>query len=86
MATLLGLALAQAICAAMRGERPKVEPSLARVFAVLLGQIPGLAATLGTDAFQKRLEQLVAALWREGINPNPGRPYAWQEHLASVGK
>lgn len=86
MATLLGLALAQAVCAAMRRERPKVEPCLARVFAVLLGQIPGLIATLDTDAFQKRLEQLVAALWREGVNPNPGRPYAWQEHLASVGK
>jgi hypothetical protein len=86
MATLLGLALAQAVCAAMRRERPKVEPSLARVFAVLLGQIPGLVATLDTDAFPKRLEQLVGALWREGVNPNPGRPYAWQEHLASVGK
>jgi hypothetical protein len=27
-----------------------------------------------------------AALWREGINPNPGRPYTRECHLAIIEK
>lgn len=85
VATLLGLALAQAVCAILRRERPEVEPSVARVLAILLGQLPGLLNRFGTDTYQEHLKQLIAALWREGFNPNPGRPYAMQRHLNDAG-
>lgn len=83
-ATLLGMALTQAICVAMRAERPHLEPSPRRVFALLLGSLPKLVATLGTREFAEVLQTFITALWREGVNPNPGRPYAWQRHVASI--
>jgi hypothetical protein len=88
VATLIGLAISQAICAAMRTERPHCEPSLNRVFALLLVNFGRLltAATQGRAAFRAALRSFIAALWREGINPNPGRPYAARRHLASVGE
>ena len=83
-AALIGLVLSQSICAAMRRERPRCDPSLLRVFKVLLSNLVELRAAFGTSAFHARLEAFCAALWREGVNPNPGRPYARERHLAAV--
>jgi len=85
-ATLIGLVLTQSICAAMRAEDPRCEPSPIRVFALLLGRLDRLAAAFGTPAFGLQLRQFAAALFREGVNPNPGRPYARERHLATVGR
>lgn len=86
-ATLIGLAISQAICTAMRVER-RCEPSLHRVFALLLTNLGRLlaAAAEGRTAFRAALHPFIAALWREGVNPNPGRPYAARRHLLSVGR
>jgi len=87
-ATLVGWALTQVICAAMRAERPRCEPSTFRVFALLLANFGALgdAATGGRRALRDGLTIFCAALWREGVNPNPGRPYARERHLATVEK
>lgn len=85
-ATLLGLVLSQSICALMRAERPDREPSLHRVFSLLLNNLAALAAASRDGRLQHALACFVAALWREGTNPNPGRPYASHRHLISVGE
>lgn len=87
-ATLVGWALTQLICAAMRAERPRCEPSTYRVFALLLANLGSLveAAAAGRRVLRDRLDVFRAALWREGVNPNPGRPYARERHLATVEK
>jgi hypothetical protein len=87
-ATLVGWALTQVICAAMRTERRRCEPSEYRVFALLLSNLGSLveAAAGGCGVFRERLAAFCAALWREGVNPNPGRPYARARHLAAVEK
>jgi putative transposase len=85
-ATLIGLVLSQAICAFMRAERPRCDPSLLRVFALLLANLGRLAAAFGTPAFEHELDRFSTALWREGVNPNPGRPYARERHLSTVGE
>ena len=74
-ATLLGMVLAQDICALMRQRRPNTEPSPYRVAALLLMFLPSIIATLGTRRLSPVLNAFQAALWREGVNPNPGRPY-----------
>lgn len=85
-ATLVGWALTLVICAAMRVERPRCEPSPYRVFALLLANLGSLveAAAAGRRAFRDQLAAFAAALWREGVNPNPGRRYARERHLATV--
>jgi hypothetical protein len=85
-ATLVGWGLPQVICAAMRTERPRCEPSEYRVFALLLTNLGNLveAAAAGKRALRARLDAFHVALWREGVNPNPGRPYAREHHLATV--
>jgi len=82
-ATLIGLVLSQGICAAMRAARPRCEPSLLRVFALLLANLDRLATAFhtGWPQYTRALEQFITALWREGVNPNPGRPYALRHHL-----
>jgi hypothetical protein len=87
-ATLVGWALTQLICAAMRAERPRCEPSQYRVFALLLANLGSLveAAAAGRRVLRERLDAFRAALWREGVNPDPGRPYARERHLATVEK
>ena len=74
-ATLLGMVLAHDICALMRCCRPDVEPSPYRVTALLLSFLPSLISTLGTRRQSAVLRAFELALWREGVNPNPGRPY-----------
>ncbi len=87
-ATLVGWALTQVICAAMRAERPRCQPSEYRVFALVLMNLGSLvaAAAEGRQAFRDRLHAFQAALWREGVNPNPGRRYARERHLAGSAK
>jgi len=74
-AALLGLILAQRICAEMRRQRPDIEPSLYRVTALVLGYVPKIVGASTTREARKVLACLEQALWREGVNPNPGRPY-----------
>jgi len=74
-ATLLGMVLAHDICALMRQRRPATEPSPYRVAALLLMFLPSIISTLGTRRLTPALNAFQAALWREGVNPNPGRPY-----------
>jgi hypothetical protein len=74
-ATLLGIVLAQDICAQMRRARPDIEPSLYRVLALLLGYLPDIVESIGTERFVRVLHAFERALWREGANPNPGRHY-----------
>jgi putative transposase len=83
-ATLLGMALTQAVSAAMRAEHPDCEPSPQRVFALLLASLPDIIAARGTPAYSSILRRFITALWREGVNPNPGRPYAWRRHAAAL--
>jgi hypothetical protein len=87
-ATLVGWALTLVICAAMRIERPRCEPSQYRIFALLLANLGSLieAAVDGHRDLRDHLVAFGAALWREGVNPNPGRPYARERHLATVNK
>ncbi|MBC7973380.1 MAG: transposase [Myxococcales bacterium] len=86
-ATLVGWALTQLVCAAMRAERPRCEPSPYRVFALLLANLGSLGeAGAGRRVLRERLDAFRAALWREGVNPNPGRPYARERHLAAIEK
>jgi putative transposase len=87
-ATLVGWALTQAICAAMRAERPCCQPSEYRVFALVLANLGSLveAAASGRREFRDRLQAFCSALWREGVNPNPGRRYARERHLAGGAK
>jgi hypothetical protein len=87
-ATLIGWALTQVICAAMRTERPRCAPSEYRVFALMLANLGTLAeaADAGRRVFRDRLDAFGTALWREGVNPNPGRPYARERHLVGGAK
>jgi putative transposase len=84
-ATLIGLVLSQSICAMMRTVRPRCDPSLLRVFALLLANLGRLTAAIATPAFEQEAARFCTALWREGVNPNPGRPYARERHLVTVG-
>ena len=74
-ATLLGMVLSHDLCALMRRCRPDVEPSQYRVTALLLTYLPSIINAFGTRHLSTVLEAFETALWREGVNPNPGRPY-----------
>jgi IS4 transposase len=74
-ATLLGIALAHDICAQMRRARPNVEPSVYRVYALVLRYLPLILDAIGSHDFENTLRAFESALWREGTNPNPGRHY-----------
>ena len=54
---------------------PDVEPSPYRVAALLLKNLPSIIAAIGTRNLSDVLKAFETALWREGVNPNPGRPY-----------
>ena len=83
-ATLLGVTIAHGVCAAMRTERPNIEPSTHRVAILTLAYLPRLVDALGTVHLRGAIAQFIRALWREGVNPNPGRPYATTRHVVSV--
>ncbi len=86
-ATLLGMVLSHDICALMRRCKPDAEPSPYRVTSLLLMYLPSIIAALGTRHLTAVLEAFEAALWREGVNPNPGRPYrasAYASELADA--
>jgi hypothetical protein len=72
----------------MRVEQPRCQPSEYRVFALLLANLGSLAsaAASGRREFRDRLHAFCSALWREGVNPNPGRRYARERHLAGGAK
>jgi IS4 transposase len=74
-ATLLGMVLSHNLCALMRRFRPDVEPSPYRVTALLLKNLPTIITAIGTRKLTEALKSFESALWREGVNPNPGRPY-----------
>lgn len=74
-ATLVGMLLAHEVCAQMRREWPDREPSPYRVATLVFLWLPELAGSLRTRRQQHTMESFVFALWREGCNPNPGRPY-----------
>lgn len=82
-ATLIGMFLSHEICAQMRREYPDREPSAYRVATLVFGWLPKIAQSLGTNRQQAVMKAFEFALWREGTNPNPGRPYmatryAWE--------
>lgn len=83
-ATLLGLALSQDICARMRRHRPDLEPSLMRVNMLLLGYLPAFVDAASAGSLDAEAERFVNALWREGRNPNPGRPYKSTQYAAEI--
>jgi hypothetical protein len=63
------------LCAMLWRTHPRLEPSPYRVLALLLLKLPAIVAALGTRALPGVLRTFLAALWPEGSNPNPGRPY-----------
>ncbi len=86
-ATLLGMVLSHDLCALMRRCDPTVEPSPYRVTAILLMYLPSIIAAIATRRLSSVLRSFEAALWREGVNPNPGRPYrstTYAERLANA--
>lgn len=83
-ASLLGVVLAHDITAHMRRIQPEMQPSLYRVMTLLLGYLPHIVARIGTRYLRKTLLAFEAALWREGTNPNPGRPYAVERYAWEV--
>lgn len=84
-ATLLGMILAQKICACMRSAWPDREPSLHRVAALVFGRLAGIVSVMGTSLYRNAIALFVEALRREGVNPNPGRPYAATRYAEAIG-
>jgi putative transposase len=74
-ATLIGILLAHETCAQMRRAPGKCEPSAFRVAALVLAWLPEIVQSLGTNKQRPVMEAFAFTLWREGTNPNPGRPY-----------
>jgi putative transposase len=74
-ATLLGMVLSHNLCALMRRKKPGCEPSPYRVTSLLLMYLPSIIAVIGTKKLKPTLKAFERALWRECVNPNPGRPY-----------
>lgn len=83
-ATLLGVVLSHDVCAQMRKAKPHLEPSVHRVTALVLGALPRILASLGTPRQQAVLESFEQALWREGVNPNPGRQYTGTRYATEI--
>ncbi len=83
-ATLLGIVLSHDICAQMRRARPEVEPSPHRVTALVLNSLLDILRVLGTHEEETELASFERALWREGVNPNPGRPYTGTQYAGEM--
>ncbi len=83
-ATLLGMALSDNICAWMRRTWPNVEPSPYRVASLVLRFLPRIIDAMGTKKQRKILSEFENALWKEGTNPNPGRPYRSNRYAKEI--
>ena len=83
-ATLLAMVLAHEICAQMHRKRRHCEPSVYRVSALLLRSLPSIIEAIGTPDEIDRLQTFESALWREGVNPNPGRPYKLKQYAQEL--
>jgi putative transposase len=79
-ASLLAIVSGLRVCAWMRSRRPNCEPSAWRVCTPEAEWLPSLAQALGQPAWHRRLTQFERALWREGVNPNPGRHYTGTDY------
>ena len=84
-ATLLAVVLGLQLCAWMRRERPHSEPSAWRVTTLLLEWLPKFSMTAGHSSFWVTLAAFEQALWREGVNPNPGRLYTATQYTLELG-
>jgi hypothetical protein len=81
-AALLGMLLAQNVCAAMHAERPGCAPSIHRVAILVVSWLPDIArAAHSQERLDACLLAFIQALWREGRNPNPGRPYMTEDYI-----
>lgn len=64
----------------MRRVRPDVEPLPHRVTVLVLDSLLDILRVLGTPEEEAELASFERALWREGVNPNPGRPYTGTQY------
>lgn len=84
-ATLLAVVLGLLVCSWMRQRRPSCEPSAWRVTTLVLEWLPELARTAGHHSFWMTFADFERVLWREGVNPNPGRPYTATQYTFELG-
>ena len=84
-ASLLAVVLGLRVCSWMRGQRPRCEPSAWRVTTLVLEWLPEIARTVGRPESWLTFNALEAALWREGVNPNPGRKYTATQYTFELG-
>ena len=84
-ASLLAVVLGLRVCSWMRGQRPRCEPSAWRVTTLVLEWLPEIARTVGRRSSWLTFNALEAALWREGVNPNPGRKYTATKYTFELG-
>lgn len=84
-ASLLAVVLGLRVCAWMRQQRPRCEPSAWRVTTLVLEWLPEIAGTVGRSESWLTFNAFEAALWREGVNPNPGRKYTATKYTFELG-
>ncbi len=86
--SVLAVVLGLRVCGWMRRQKLRCEPSLWRVTTLVLQWLPNLIRMQGSSYWDRWVGAFEQALWREGVNPNPGRPYTsktytfelvWQE-------
>lgn len=83
--TLLGIIFSQRLCGWMREVWPDREPSFHRVAALVFGWIGRVMTAPTRGQRNARLAEFIDALRREGVNPNPGRPYAATQYAREIG-
>lgn len=81
-AALLGILVSQNVCAAMRADKPGCAPSGHRVAILVVSWLQDIArAANDVERLEACLAAFIRALWREGRNPNPGRPYMVEDYI-----
>ncbi len=83
--SLLAVVLGLRVCSWMRGQHPRREPSAWRVTSLVLEWLPEIARTAGRPESWLTFNAFEAALWREGVNPNPGRKYTATKYTFELG-
>ena len=73
------------MCALMRRERPGCEPSHWRVTTLVLEYLPEIVRSMGRRDKWWTLMCFEKSLWREGVNPNPGRPFTATVYTLELG-